>query len=212
MCLGEFNKVGRHSPPLKCPSAYVTLVQNMTWSKKWLSVSLPCFMSCARVVSRTWRRKASPERPLVQLKIRNLDDTLRREISWRWILLRWILLVTHFVLVELEGEIPTPGETNHCMQHTKLSTVCAPSRYQVKFVRFGSSTVWHRPGHLVPMSPSLNKSGRKEPLGESSLRDCKKDRARATARVAFCFWWVPAKPTKWFNDFALHVVWRPTQL
>ena len=60
-----------HAPPLKFPLAYVTLVQNITWSKKAESPS-------ETIDSLITARKVAPERPLVQLKIRARRECLNQ--------------------------------------------------------------------------------------------------------------------------------------
>lgn len=64
-------------PPLKLPLAYVTLVQKTTWSKK--VESLPSG-NWDMVDSLITFRKLSPERPLVQLKIRTRRECLNKVI------------------------------------------------------------------------------------------------------------------------------------
>jgi hypothetical protein len=63
-----------HAPPLKLPLVYVTLVQNITWSKKAESPS-------ETIDSLITARKVAPERPLVQLKIRTRRECLNQVIS-----------------------------------------------------------------------------------------------------------------------------------
>lgn len=63
-----------HAPPLKIPLAYVTLVQNITWSKKAESPS-------ETIDSLITVRKVAPERPLVQLKIRHRRECLNQVVS-----------------------------------------------------------------------------------------------------------------------------------
>lgn len=70
----ETKKALCHAPPLKLPSTYVTLVQNITWSKKAESPS-------ETIDSLITARKVAPERPLVQLKIRARRGCLNQVIS-----------------------------------------------------------------------------------------------------------------------------------
>jgi hypothetical protein len=66
-----------HPPPLNPPSAKVTLVQKMTWSKNDSGASSRlCSFSCAAVFAYMEPKKDVPERPLVQLKISTRVDGL----------------------------------------------------------------------------------------------------------------------------------------
>ena len=98
---------------------------------------------------------------------------------------------------------PTPGDTNHCMQQSRLSTVWAPSRYHVTSLRMGSRTVWHRPGHLVVVRPRLKDSGSSDSSNNDPVCDCRKVLAKRTASAAFCTWCTPASPVQGeiFNYF-----------
>lgn len=150
----------------------------MTWSKNSKSTSYPYSDRRERTVSLIICKNVPPDRPLVQLKMRTRVESLEQLKNYHQNSKKGSYL----------GSLgnPTPGVTNHFIQYSKLSVVCAPSRYHTKPGRLGSCIVWQRPGHLVFTKPSLKESDKLCWTNSPLVRSRKKVRANSTAKLAFC--------------------------
>ena len=173
-------------PPLECPSAYVTLVQKITWSKnKSPLLFSPKTDNRFEAVSRTVRRREAPDRPCVQL-----NNNIRSPPLYKLSAMTWH--PKKRTNLSLRSNKPTSELTNHCKQYSILSEVWAPSRYHVIRGKRESRTVWQRPGHLASFKPDTYDSG----IVSFEFSSRKTVPASAIARLAFWYWWVPDRPTK----------------
>lgn len=146
-------------PPLEPPLLKVVLVQNITC---WNGSSFNFFNEFNNVPN-----KLNPDLPEVQLKIKALVEFLFVQLKNR------VSSIPTITTMKEEGREETetykslnPTSLNQSAQHCKLSTVWAPSKYQVKpFFPFPPSAseskeIWHLPGHKVVSNPFIRVSDR----------------------------------------------------